>query len=98
MYTDASTTRFNLYMLICTVGFLLLLLTNYGLQVWVERKHFSNWLVLCLRCILITGVCTVVLTAVLFLPVGVTVFLLPGAFASSFQICIIIFTGSWLVS
>jgi hypothetical protein len=85
-------------MIVCTAGFLVLPLTNYGLQVWVERKHFSNWLVLCLRCILITGVCTVVFTAVFLLPDGVTVFLLPGPLAFSFQICIFIFTGLRLVS
>lgn len=93
-YANASSIRFYLSMAICTVGFLLLLLTNYGLQVWVERKHFSNWLVLCLRCILITGVCTIVF----FIPDGMAVFLLPGSLASSFLICIFIFTGSRLVS
>lgn len=82
----------ELHTLICTLGFLVLLLTNYGLQVWAERKHVSNWLILCLRCILAMGVNTALFISI---PIGVTII---SAFASSFQTCIIIFTGSRLVS
>jgi hypothetical protein len=80
------------WMLTYTVGFLLLLLINYGLPVWAEKKHFSNWLTSCLRCIMMVCVNALIMS---FPGLVLTI---PGALVFSFHICISIFMGFRLVS